>query len=301
MSAVSVSALVTGFPPQLRVPKPLAGETLAQLVFRNHPDEWRNCVERLERDSHVPKDVCEHLRRGDLQKVTDPAIKAEVERFLNLRLPSHGRTFLGLTELRAELREPVIKTLLAGAPYELLEILWPRQPHPGGDRSAEALAEAQGVAVISLPAGPGREMSWADLLPHVHGKYLWVLPGGTRLFAPTVALNLGRVVRWFESSPLLAMFSDQCFSMVYRTEVLRGLLGQGKALSPQAQQIARLLQESGYQLAADATPAARLTELEAAYGGDGPTTSEIFKGMVRPGASGQPWWKRLARRLFGPG
>jgi len=92
MSQPTLTALVSGFPPGLRRPNPLPGETLGQLVIRNHPQEWQNFVERLKNSFHTPEEECLRLRRGDTGVALDTAAQREFERFMNLRLPSHGRT-----------------------------------------------------------------------------------------------------------------------------------------------------------------------------------------------------------------
>ena len=45
--AVSVSAVVTAPPPGVRSPKPVPGETMANVVIRNFPGEWSNFLERV--------------------------------------------------------------------------------------------------------------------------------------------------------------------------------------------------------------------------------------------------------------
>jgi len=65
MSTIKLSAIVTGFPPGLRFPRPLPGESMLQLVIRNHPQEWRNCFERLREDFHASDAVCSSLSRGE--------------------------------------------------------------------------------------------------------------------------------------------------------------------------------------------------------------------------------------------
>ena len=156
MSQITITAIVTGFPPGLRPPKPLPGENMAQLVIRNHPQEWQNCVERLKNDFHVPEDVCARLRSGDTSAATDAVTQREIERFMNLRLPSHGRTLQGLADIREQMSES--GGLAALWQLKMSEIIWPRPKHPSGDTEAKKFAASLGVTVISIDT-PGDKTS----------------------------------------------------------------------------------------------------------------------------------------------
>lgn len=153
MSQITLSAIVTGFPP---------GETVAQLVIRNYRQEWLNCVELLKRDFQVPEEVCSRLRRGNIA-TADPATQREIERWFMMRLPTHGRTLQGLADLRKDMRGGLGQLWQV----ELSEIIWLRPKNPSGDREAEKLAEALGVITIGAEK-PG-SLDLGSLLKHVHG------------------------------------------------------------------------------------------------------------------------------------
>jgi hypothetical protein len=263
MSKITLSAIVTGFPPGVHPPTPLPGETLAQLVVRNHPQEWLNCVERLEREFHIPKEVCSRLRRGEIAAAADPVTRREIERFMNLRLPSHGRTLQGLADLRKAMREDFLGQMWQ---LEFSEIIWPRQKNPSGNMETEKFAESLGVIVIGAEkAGP---LDLGSLLKYVHGDYLWILPGGSRLRGtPLTMMALIHVLRAFQENPKLALYNDPPYCMIYRTAALRALMAAGKALSAELSENARMLQQAGFELAADDDPRSRIVEIEPLYGG----------------------------------
>ena len=285
MSQRTLSAIVTGFPPEVHSPAPLPGETLAQLVIRNHPQEWLNCVDRLKREFHVPEEVCSRLRRGEIAAAADPVTRREIERWFMMRLPSHGRTLQGLADLREAMRGQLGQLWQ----LELSEIIWPRQKNPSGDMEAEKLAESLGVITIGAEkAGP---LDLGSLLKYVHGDYLWILPGGSRLSGTFTMMALIRVLRAFQEKPKLALYSDQRYCMIYRTAALRTLMASGNTLSADLRENARMLQQAGFELAADD---GRLVEIEPLYGGqDG-----SFTGKRSPEGRSSPtgrasWWRRL--------
>jgi len=292
MSKITLSAIVTGFPPGLHPPKPLPGETLAQLVIRNHPQEWRNCIERLKKDFHVPEEVCSRLRRGETSAAVDPVTQREIERFMNLRLPSHGRTLQGLAEIREQMLEPGGLSQLWQ--LELSEIIWPRQKNPSGDQEAEKFAASLGVTVVSIDAEKPGPLDLGYLLKHVHGDFLWILPGGGRLSGPMTMMALIRVLRGFQEKPKLALYSDQCYCMIYRTSALRALMRSGKTPSAELRDNARMLQEAGFELAADNDPSHGLVEIEALYGGQHDPFSHMHSSRGVPSQTGRSsWWRRL--------
>jgi len=276
MSQITLSAIVTGFPPGLRPPKPLPGETLAQLVIRNHQQEWRNCVERLKKDFHVPEEVCARLRRGDTAAAVDPTAQREIERFINLRLPSHGRTLQGLAEIREQMREP--GGLSQVWELQLIEIIWPRQKNPSGDRKAEEFAASLGVTVLGIDTEKPGPLDLGYLLKRVHGEFLWILPGGSRLSGPMTIMALIRVLRGFQEKPKLGLYSDQCYSMIYRTSALRALVASGKTPSSELRDNAKMLQEAGFELSADNDPNHGLVEIESLYGGQHDPHSQMESG-----------------------
>ena len=292
MSQITLSAIVAGFPPGLHPPKPLPGETLAQLVIRNHPQEWRNCVERLKKDFHIQEEVCLRLRGGGMSAALDPATQREIERFMNLRLPSHGRTLQGLVDVRKQMLEPGGLSQLWQ--LDLCEIIWPRQKDPSGDAKAERFAESLGVIVLSIDAGKAGPLDLGALLEHVHGDYLWILPGGSRLSGPMTIMALIRVLRGFQEKPKLALYSDQCYSMIYRTAALRTLMAAGNTLSAELRDNARMLQDAGFELAADNDPIHGLVDVESLYGGQRDRFGEMRSAKGRSSPTGRKsWWQRL--------
>ncbi len=296
MSQVTLSAIVTGFPAGLRQPKPQPGETLVQLVIRNHAQEWRACVERLAKDLHVPEEVCARLREGDTTGVVDPAAWPEIEQFMNQRLPSHGRTLQGLADLRKRMLESGGLSL----PWrlELSEIIWPRQRNPTGDRSAEMFAESLGAVVVSVDSEKPGPLDLGSLLQHIHGDYIWILPGGSRLSGPRVSMALTRVIRGFQERPKVALYSDQCYSMVYRTAALRALIANGKTLSAELRDNAVMLQQAGFELAADSDSIHSLVEIEPVYREQHEQLHKPLQEEKRTESPAErtPWWKRMMHR-----
>ncbi len=290
MERATLSVIQGGFPPELRVPKPLPGESLAQLVIRNHPQEWRNCVERLGNDFGVSEAVCARLLRGEVSAVSDEAAQDQIEGFMNFRLPSHGRTLQGLAELREALRAPRLGKFVQ---IELTEIIWPWQGPPRDPR-AESLAESLGVIVVDFDTAEAGPIDLESLLDHVHGDFLWVLPGGTRVWGAMAVMALTRVLRTFQERPKMALYSDQHYSQIYRTEALRALLKAGKALSADARENGRLLQEADFGIAADDERMHALAELEPLYGGPPDDFPQSLAGgkTSRHTARGS-WWRRL--------
>lgn len=285
MSKMTLSAIVTGFPPGVRDPTPLPGETVAQLVIRNHPQEWLNCVELLKREFQVPEDVCSRLRRGDLSAAADPVTQREIQRWFMMRLPTHGRTLQGLAELRKDMRGQLGQLWQ----LELSEIIWPRPKNPSGDMEAEKLAES--LEVITIGAEQAGPLDLGSLLKHVHGDYLWILPGSSRLDGTLTMMALIRVLRAFQEKPKLALYYDQHYSMIYRTAALRALMASGNTLSAELRENARMLQQAGFELATDD---GRLVKIEPLYGGQ----DDRFTGKRSPEGRSSPtgrasWWRRL--------
>ncbi|MBI2422954.1 MAG: toll/interleukin-1 receptor domain-containing protein [Candidatus Hydrogenedentes bacterium] len=294
MSPITVSVIVTGFPPGLRPPKPLPGETLGQLVIRNHPQQWRNCVERLRNDFHVAEEVCSRLLKGETSAATDAVTQGEIEHFMNMRLPSHGRTLQGLADIRKQMSEPGGLSELWQ--LKMSEIIWPRLKHPSGDTEAKKFAASLGVTVIGIDALEDKPepLDIGSLLRHVHGDFLWILPGGSRLSGPMTIMALIRILRGFQEKPRLALYSDQSYCMIYRMEALRSLVAAGNKLSSELRDNARMLQESGFELAADNDPIHGLVEVEPLYGGEHDRYKQMrsARSPFSP-IGGTSWWRRL--------
>jgi hypothetical protein len=258
---VTLTVLVAGFPQGLIVPKPLPGETLGHLVIRNHPHEWKNCIDRISPEHPISSGLLHQLADGHLDDVTDPRLQEELQRFFNRRLPTHGRTMQGVSETNHYLSSSdSIGTLRIG------DVLWPRQADPTGNRDPERKAQDLGVRVLTRASGKSIELDFREYLAEVTGDFLWIVAGGTRLSSVTTALKLGRVIRTFASDPQTALYSDNGYSLIYRTSALSAVI-RGASGSANAGLIARMLQQAGYRYRTDSDPAARLCELEKEYGG----------------------------------
>jgi hypothetical protein len=286
---LALTALVTGFPAGLRQPKPLPGETLSQLVIRNHPREWLNFIERLAEKIHLSPEQAGALRAGQLSAIQSEKVWAEIEGFMNFRLPTHGRTIQCLDELRGLQEKLKDEAYGMVGDYDLLEILWPRQRDPSGDASAEKMVESLGAKVIPMLSGAPLTLNLADLLQHVHGDLLWLVPGGTSFMAPIADLQIRRVVRHFQAMQRCAMYADNVSSFIYRTSVLRDLIARGQLLPADSREMVRALQMSGYELAMDEGTDNALCELEPEYGGP-------RRKIQRRAGEKRSWWRRWLGR-----
>jgi hypothetical protein len=280
---MTVTAMLTGFPAGLIPPEPLPGETLSQLVVRNHPLEWRNCVDHVVRERGLSFDHADALRNCRFEGIQDADVWSEIERFMNRRLPSHGRTLGCLKELRDLSGELPLAMLCT---YEILEVFWPRESSPDEDRGPERMAESLGATVIGRPPTATRLLNPVDYLPHINGELLWLVPGGTRIMPALAALELERVVRHFRQTPRCALYMDTAASILYRTAALRDLVDRKLPLSPDSREMARSLHLAGYTFAVDDSPDAALCEWEPEYGGPRRT-------LPPPASLRRPWWRRL--------
>ena len=259
MKQVEMTALMTGFPPGISTPKPLPGETLGQLVIRNYPREWRNCVAMLGSEFAVGSAICDQLLRGGLNENLNKSAQDEIKRFMTRRLPSYGRTLDGLAEVRRYFADHRAGSLRVS----LCNILWPRQIGLAGEAEAEEMSKVLEVeSLIVDQAGP---LDLGAVLQHVCGEYLWILPGGSRLDGPTTVMRLNRVLLSFESDAKLALYSDQLYCKLYRTRALRTLMASGQVLSANLGESARMLVDAGFQVSVG-DPAMPLAEIEALYG-----------------------------------
>ncbi len=292
MNKMTLTAIVTGFPPGLRPPKPLLGENMLQLVIRNHPQEWNNCLERLRNKFHASEAMCSRLRKGEIVAEVDTAINKEIEKFMNLRLPSHGRTLQGLADIRDQLLETGGLNQLWQ--LQLSEILWPKQKSSSyGDKRTEDFVASLGVTVHSIDAEKPEPFDLlGSLLKHVHSDYLWILPGGSRLSGPMTIMTLFQVLRGFQENPKLALYSGSHYSMIFRTSTLRELMAAGNTFSPELRDTGRMLQEAGFDLVVDKIN--DLVEIEPIYGGQNNRINEIRTSKRRPSAVVRTsWWRRL--------
>jgi hypothetical protein len=110
-------------------------------------------------------------------------------------------------------------------------------------------------------------------------------------------MALIRVLNAFKESRKLALYSDSHYCMIYRTAALRALMSSGHTLSAELRDNARMLQQAGFELAADDDPGFSLAELELVYGGQGrsATGSRPTAGRRSP-ATRAPQWRRWSRR-----
>jgi hypothetical protein len=289
-SPTTVSAIVAGFPAQLRQPRPLPGETLAQVAIRNNPNRWKVCVANLTSTHGVPKEACAQLLAGNFDAVTTPGAQREVERFVNLCLPAPGRTIDGL----ARLRDAASNGLFG---YTISDILWPRETplNPSSQAKAmaeksQALADRLRVNVLSSPTIGSLALDLGWLLPHVHGEFLWMVPGGTRLPMSDPFGRLKRVIQHLTSSPRRALYSDNIASYVVRTSCLSELAHLGGSLPADPALLGRLLRQSGYELTGDENSELALCELEREFGG---WSRNVSLHEPVSSAAPRPWWKKL--------
>lgn len=286
MSTTKLTAIVAGLPPGLRSPKPLPGENMLQLVIRNYPKQWRNCVDLLRKHYNASEAVCSKLSQGEAIADLSPDIQQQIERWVNARLPTHRRTLQQLVELRDSFEK-------RKGEIELSEIIWPRPKNLPDDTEAKQAASL-GATVVRLD---GQERSLLDiesLLNYIHGDYFWILPGGTHLFGPTTGIALIHVLREFQKDPKLALYSDQCYCIIFRSSALRSLIASGKKLSPDLHENAKMLQEAGFQMASNNDPGTRLAEIESLYKGRDDRLRKTSKFVSE--ARGTSWWRRLLGR-----
>ena len=288
-SKASVSAVVTGFPRELRQPKPLPGETPEQLVIRNHSDEWRNFVDTMHYQFNITKAVCDKLLRGDLSDVVDSTLKNEIHTFVNFRIPNHGRTLRGLSEVRRLARE----TLEEMSSFELTEIIWPKEKDATGNLSDHELAEQVGAKVIPTIASNDKKLDLTFLVQQIKGDFLWLIPGGTRIWIPEVIMQLTRIFDFLTSSPRYALYFDGTYSTIYRVSALKHLISHGKKLSADLRENGSMIHNAGYEITTDDSSSASLCHLEEFYGGRKISYEELdeFFGSKKS--------KTLMARLFG--
>ena len=291
MSKITLTALVTAFPPDLRSPKPLPGENIFQLVIRNHKQQWQKCIERLKKDFNLNEEMCSRLQKGEQFEFLDFDVKNVVDRFMNLRLPTPVRTLRGLAEIRDELLKPA--GFREDWNLQITDILWPRWKNPNIDKQTENIALSYGVTIVGVAVENSNSISIGSFVNQIHGEYLWKLPGGTRLSGTITEMALYRVLLLFKKNPKLAFYSDQCYCLIYRTSALRALIASGKILSSDDRENARMIEEAGYDLAADNNPILSLVKLESIYGG------KYDSNMIKTGKSVSKlggktsWWQRI--------
>jgi hypothetical protein len=255
---VSLSAIITNPPRGFVRPRPQPGETLAHLVIRNFPDQWRGFVEEMRTDYAVSLSTSQLLLAGNLD-AADLTVRAKIEDFITYRLPGYARTIKALTELQGDLG------LTIGG-FKLLQTVWPMERHTAGESAGHAYAKTRGVEVISLPPGSPGLVDLTRLLGSIRGQLAWLVPVGSRIEPFGVAIQLMRTLRMFESDDALGMYYDGLYSAIYRLNVLRELAERGRKVSLDASSNSSLIFEAGYK-AISADPPLPFCHLEAFYGG----------------------------------
>ena len=279
-----VSVIVTGFPAQLRNPEPLPGETKIQLAIRNNRGRWGICVENITSKTPMSEEMKACLLDGNMDPIANnAAAQAEVERFVNVCLPTSGRTLQGLARLREHTQS------LRGV-AEIIEIIWPRERNPSGDAHIAKFSEPLGITVIWIPTGAPNTLDLGSLLHGIHGEFVWLVPGGTRLPITDAVERLDRVIGCLAASPKRAVYSDNIASCVLRVSALHELVRRGQPLPPDQGDLGRLLRQAGYELVGDDDPDLALCELEGEFGG---WSGSRGGRHARESGRGRSWWQRL--------
>src|SRR5664279_1257954 len=207
MEVRTLSAVLTGFPARLTQPRPLQGETIFQMVLRNHSRQWKNTVERLTSDYNLPQSTSDLLQRGRfrIEDLTDGRLQDAIEDFVNDRIPTHGRTMKSIAGLRRQMRDPMAQEM---AGFTIVDVIVPREHNSHGDATDENEIKRMGGKVISYPPGSLRTMNLADILPHTTGQFIWFIPGGTQFGFSDVVQCLERIMRTLTSSSGVALYTD---------------------------------------------------------------------------------------------
>ena len=213
-----------------------------------------------------------------------PRLAERIQSFMNQRLPLQGRTMKAIAELRNHVakwdrsrRKTPTPSAKSWSPVTATQA----RPTPARRRCWRRPATRH-VHVDSPSPGV---IDFNKLLQEVRGDFLWIVVGGTNLFAFEVSRTLAQVLKWFAEQPRVALYSDQAYCMVYRVSALKKLIAAGKRFSPVHRENGRMLHEAGFQFMPNPDPLHRLAYLERYYGGDA--------DRDEPPASGKPWWKRL--------
>ena len=110
--------------------------------------------------------------------------------------------------------------------------------------------------------------------------------------APMTAILLAEIMTFFSEWPDLALFFDNAYSTIYRTEALRDVVKRGYALPNEVHEQGLLFQQCGYKAHAQEMA---LVELEAIYGGAPDLTDAAVESLHKTFAE-RPWWSRLFGR-----
>ncbi|MCX5893305.1 MAG: hypothetical protein NTW80_10120 [Deltaproteobacteria bacterium] len=283
---ISLTVLVTGIPPFVHGPRLLPGETKLQFLVRHHRQEWQNFISRMKSEFGISESICRKLRSVETAGIDDPVIISQTEQWANHRLPGHGRTLTDLAEMHQALQNQLFNLISS---FELTQILWPREKHPLGDTSAEKMAASMGAEVISLDTGIKREMNLAEFLPRAKGDFLWLVPGGSRIFHPIVILSLQRILCHLKANPSVAIYHDGSYSVIYQVAALKLIASKYTFIPANVQEVAYLLQREHYSFCGDSGSKNPLCEIEEIYGGNYP-----FPKPARAGIAS--WWRRVFKR-----
>lgn len=293
---VTLTAVIAGFPSNLKRPQTLAGETRLQMVVRNNPREWENFGERMQRMYGLPSAQRAKFLSGQEAQINDHQRRrwvAEIQEFMNQHTPNHSRTMSSLAELRDWRPEPPLSDIFN---FRIVEILFPgqRNPDPKGDDLLEEVTGRYGVKIVWRETSDPATAPWRpDLLAQVHGEFIWIVPGGTYVDPPFAALGLGNLLRHFKQRPRMAFFWDKRYTSLLRTAAIKeALAGQGAKI-PQAPGLISLLRARDYEYSEQEMP---LVALESIYGGErGP--GDVIVDAVRGSArrNNRTWWQRLLR------
>jgi hypothetical protein len=244
---MTITAILQGFPPELRQPTRSAGESIFQFVTSHFPDEWRNFKARITREFAIKEGFLDQI--SGMGQVEHPEISAQLFSFINERLPTHWRTVRGLSGL---------KQITEAAGFPLEQILVPST----GDRNLTVLQEL-GAEVCPVTSGSS---DLGSLLPQVRGDLCWTIKGGTRV-SGSAALVLLPALQVFEKESALAFWYDRAYSFIYRTAALRKLANSGRALGIDARTLAKELYEAGFSVYIEEDAQSSFSTLEMIYGG----------------------------------
>lgn len=286
----TVTAIVGGFPPNLRRAQPLPGETLLQLAVRNHPREWRNFVESLERDHSLPQSLRATYLRGQIGPA-ERGWSAQIQEFFNQHLPSHRRTLGCLATLRDALNGPELSGAIA---VRIVEIIFPgqRNPKPGAKDPMENIAKELDIKVDWRdPADAEQGILRPSIVAQVHGDFIWIVSGGTYFNEGIAALGLGNLLRQFEERPRMAYCSCKRYSEFFRTSSVKAIAASSGTLPSVTKELVTLIERHGYEWSA---VEGSLAELEPVYGGEEGVSQAISRD-IRRGARKRSWWQKLLR------
>jgi hypothetical protein len=295
---VTLSVLITGLPANCIQPSPRPGESLFQLIIRNNQDEWRNYLHLLLQEHGLPDRSRERFLQGAFT-AEDSKWASLIERFMNSHLPTAWRTLEAVAELREE---------LASQPVQLVQILWLRTENAAGGDKAQVAARRFNAEMITLPRSAILDMEGPyaflpKVISRIQGAFLWIVPGGTRFIPPMTAVGIRNVLDGFSKRPKLAMFVDELYTIVIRTQALRTAIQRGTLWPNDIKEQVKTFLKSDYDVWIQRMP---LAELEPAYGGEPSITEAILKELRQLASGGypvsedsrekhrsseRPWWK----------